>query len=161
MMMGSVNGSVRASAPSHVTRNNHLHLGVNGRPSYGYSFQGNVGPNEHYDPFPHGGSSIRPVGLEAPEVAFMGYHILNSSTGSLFGRLAGAAPVEQSMNLPSPPGSQTPFQAEGSGMVDVQLPDVGEALLALSADVQPGDGIDGSSEDILSDVEEPVEDLSE
>ncbi|XP_056168774.1 uncharacterized protein LOC115682911 isoform X2 [Syzygium oleosum] len=181
MMMGSVNGSGRASPSSQVTRITHLLLGVNRRTDHGYSFQGNVGPNEHYDLFPQGMNSIQPVGLEAPDLAFLGEPIFNmrASAGSLFGPLAGAAPVEQSMNLPSPPvrammraasnrssssgllpAEQMAFQAGGSGTVNIQLPNVGEVVVASGADVQPGDGVDGS-EDIITDGEESVEDLLE
>ncbi|KAF8017370.1 hypothetical protein BT93_H2532 [Corymbia citriodora subsp. variegata] len=181
IMMGSVNGSSQASASSHVTRITHLCLGVNSRPNYGYSFQGGVGPNEHYehyDPLFQGLNTFRPVELEAPD-AFLGEPILNTSAGSLFGRLAGAALVRQSMNSPSPavrvmmraasnhsslsgllPAEQTALQAEGSGAVNMQLPDVGEVVVALSADVQPGDEIDGT-ENIMPDGEESVEDLLE
>ncbi|KAI6693040.1 hypothetical protein NL676_020750 [Syzygium grande] len=167
MMMGSVNGSGQTSALSHVTRITHLRLGVNRRPNYGYSFQGHVGSSENYDPCPQGMNSIQPVGLEAPDVAFLGEPF--SIT----------APMRQSMNFPSPPVrsmmraannrssssgllpvEQTAFQAEGSGTVNIQLPDVGEVVLALSADVPPGDGIDGSK-DVMSDGEESVEDLTE
>ncbi|XP_039156643.1 uncharacterized protein LOC104415151 isoform X2 [Eucalyptus grandis] len=99
--------------------------------------------------------------------------------GSLFGPLAGAAPVEQSLNLPSPPvhtmmraannlssssgllpAEQTGFQAERSRTVNIQLPDVGEVVLALSAAVQPEDVIDGPK-DIMSDGEESIEVPSE
>ncbi|KAI6693041.1 hypothetical protein NL676_020751 [Syzygium grande] len=179
MRMGSFNGSGQVSASSHVTRITHLRLSVNRRPDNGYLFQGNVGPNEHYDPFPQEMNSIQPARLEAPDVAFLGEPIFNNSAGSLFGRLAGASPGGQSMNLPSPsarammpaansrssssgllPAEQTAFQAEESGMVNIELPDVGEVVLALSADVPPVDGIDGS-EDIMSDGEQSVEDLSE
>ncbi|KAF8017383.1 hypothetical protein BT93_H2533 [Corymbia citriodora subsp. variegata] len=180
MMMGSVIGSGWASASSHVTRTAHLHLGINREPNYGYSFQGNVGPNEHYDPFFQGTNSIQPVGPEVPDIDFLGEPIFSyrASAGSLFGPLAGAAPVEQSMNLPSPPvhamvhaasnlysssgllpAEQVAFQAEGSGMVNIQLPNVGEVVVALSVDVQPGDVIDGP-EYIMSDGEESIEVLS-
>ncbi|XP_048128066.1 uncharacterized protein LOC115751743 isoform X2 [Rhodamnia argentea] len=180
MMMGSVNGSGWASASSHVTSITHLRLGVNRRPNSGYSFQGNVGPNEHYDPLPQGVNSIQPVGLEAPDVALLGEPIFNNSAGSLFGPLAGAAPVGQSMNSPSPavrpmmraainrsssrgllPAERTAFQSEGSGTVNIPLPYIGEVVLALSAAVQPGDGVIDGSEDIRSDGEESAEDLSE
>ncbi|KAL3727680.1 hypothetical protein ACJRO7_032421 [Eucalyptus globulus] len=177
MMMGSVNGSGRASASSHVTRITHLRLGVNRRPNYGYSFQGGVGPNEHYHPFPRGMNNVQPVELEAPG-AFLGEPILNNrtTTGRLPGRLAGPAPMQHSMNLQSPPvrtmmraannrsissgllpDVRMAFQAEGSGMVNIQLPNV-EVVVALSADVQPRDGMDGL-EDIMSDGEESIEDL--
>ncbi|XP_048128073.1 uncharacterized protein LOC115751743 isoform X4 [Rhodamnia argentea] len=141
---------------------------------------GNVGPNEHYDPLPQGVNSIQPVGLEAPDVALLGEPIFNNSAGSLFGPLAGAAPVGQSMNSPSPavrpmmraainrsssrgllPAERTAFQSEGSGTVNIPLPYIGEVVLALSAAVQPGDGVIDGSEDIRSDGEESAEDLSE
>ncbi|XP_056168713.1 uncharacterized protein LOC130138514 [Syzygium oleosum] len=107
------------------------------------------------------------------------YFLDQGSAGSLFGHLAGASPGGQSMNLPSSPArammpaannrssssgllpaEQTAFQAEGSGTVNIESPDIGEVVLALSADVPPVDGIDGS-EDIMSDGEQSVEDLSE
>ncbi|KAL3727681.1 hypothetical protein ACJRO7_032422 [Eucalyptus globulus] len=137
MIKGSVNGSSRTSASSHETRITHLCLGISiiSWPNYGYSFQGNVGPNEHYDPFPQGTNNIHPVGLEAPDV---------------------------SMNLPSPPVRTMMHAANGSASSSGLLPTeqtlfvIGEVVAALSADVQLGDGIDGSH-DIMSDGEESVE----
>lgn len=58
------------------------------------------------------------------------------------------------------PAEQTGFQAERSRTVNIQLPDVGEVVLALSAAVQPEDVIDGPK-DIMSDGEESIEVPSE
>ncbi|KAL3729451.1 hypothetical protein ACJRO7_026552 [Eucalyptus globulus] len=90
--------------------------------------------------------------------------VLNNRARRLPRRLAGATPMWHSMNLPSPPigllpNEQTTFQAKGSRMVNIQLPNV-KAVVALSPDVQPRDGMDGP-EDIMSDSEESVEDLLE